>query len=63
MTIAHIHAIAHVSFIPTIKQVNIIGYRQYKLRSTIIGTYEWVSEWSLFNANSAILQLYHGENK
>jgi hypothetical protein len=23
----------------------------------------WVSEWSLFNANSAIFQLYHGENK
>jgi hypothetical protein len=24
---------------------------------------EWVSEWLLFNANSAIIQLYHGENK
>jgi hypothetical protein len=24
---------------------------------------EWVSEWVLFNANSAIFQLYHGENK
>jgi hypothetical protein len=23
---------------------------------------EW-NEWLLFNANSAILQLYHGENK
>ena len=23
----------------------------------------WVSEWLLFNANSAIFQLYHGENK
>ena len=23
----------------------------------------WVSEWLLFNANSAILQLYHDENK
>jgi hypothetical protein len=22
----------------------------------------WVSEWLLFNADSAILQLYHGEN-
>jgi hypothetical protein len=22
----------------------------------------WVSEWLLFNANSAIFQLYHGEN-
>jgi hypothetical protein len=25
--------------------------------------YEWVSEWVLLNANSAIFQLYHGENK
>jgi hypothetical protein len=24
---------------------------------------EWVSEWLLFNANSAMFQLYHGENK
>jgi hypothetical protein len=24
---------------------------------------EWVSEWLLFNANSAIFQLYHDENK
>jgi hypothetical protein len=24
---------------------------------------EWVSEWLLFNANSAIFQLYHGDNK
>jgi hypothetical protein len=24
---------------------------------------EWESEWLLFNANSAIFQLYHGENK
>ena len=24
---------------------------------------KWVSEWLLFNANSAIFQLYHGENK
>jgi hypothetical protein len=23
----------------------------------------WVSEWLLFNANSAIFQLYHTENK
>jgi hypothetical protein len=23
----------------------------------------WLSEWLLFNANSAIYQLYHGENK
>jgi hypothetical protein len=24
---------------------------------------EWLSEWLLFNANSAIFQLYHGDNK
>jgi hypothetical protein len=24
---------------------------------------DWVSEWLLFNANSVIFQLYHGENK
>jgi len=24
---------------------------------------EWVIEWLLFNANSAIFQLYHGEDK
>jgi hypothetical protein len=23
----------------------------------------WVSEWLLFNANSAIVHLYHGENR
>ena len=28
-----------------------------------IVTFEWVSEWLLFNANSAIFQLYYGENK
>jgi hypothetical protein len=27
-----------------------------------VSTFEWVSEWLLFNANSAIAQLYHGEN-
>jgi hypothetical protein len=26
-------------------------------------TSEWVSEWLLLNPNSAIFQLYHGENK
>ena len=26
-------------------------------------TTKWVSEWLLLNANSAIFQLYHGENK
>jgi hypothetical protein len=26
-------------------------------------TIDWVSEWLLFYANSAIFQLYHGENK
>jgi len=28
-----------------------------------IGNKIWVSEWLLFNASSAIVQLYHGENK
>jgi hypothetical protein len=27
------------------------------------GVSEWMSEWLLFSANSAIFQLYHGENK
>jgi deoxycytidine triphosphate deaminase len=30
---------------------------------TIDCGYEQVSEWLLFNTNSAIFQLYHGENK
>ena len=30
---------------------------------TLTYTVEWVSEWLLFNANSVIFQLYHGENK
>ena len=25
--------------------------------------FNWVSEWLLFSANSAIFQLYHGENE
>ena len=29
----------------------------------ILGKSEWESEWLLFNANSVIFQLYHGENK
>ena len=28
-----------------------------------IPTVKWVSEWLLLNTNSAIFQLYHGENK
>ena len=32
------------------------------LHSSFI-TEEWASEWLLFNANWAIFQLYHGENK
>ena len=30
---------------------------------TLIHKLKLVSEWFLFNANSAIFQLYHGENK
>jgi hypothetical protein len=36
-----------------------------KLASVLIvfiKTMIWESEWLLFNANSAIFQLYHGEN-
>jgi hypothetical protein len=29
----------------------------------MIGVLHVVSEWLLFNANSAILQLYHGKSK
>ena len=29
----------------------------------LINVSEWVSEWVMFNAKSAICQLYHGENK
>jgi len=28
-----------------------------------MGMSEWVKEWLLLNANSAIFQPYHGENK
>jgi hypothetical protein len=33
--------------------------------SPAFGQYEFIcnSQWLLFNANSAIFQLYHGENK
>jgi hypothetical protein len=34
--------------------------RKYEVLICII--LEWVSEWLLFNANSAIFLLYHGEN-
>jgi hypothetical protein len=27
------------------------------------GKSEWMSEWLLFNPNSAVFQLYHGKNK
>ena len=32
-------------------------------KSKVMSSSEWVSEWLLFNANSAIFQLYHGENR
>jgi hypothetical protein len=38
-------------------RINIILFFQYPL------LIDWVSEWLLFNANSAIFQLYYGENK
>ena len=46
-------------------KVCIYIFNKWTLASTshkpIIGKY-WVSEWLLFNANSAIFQLYHCEN-
>ena len=38
-------------------RIKIILFFQYPL------LIDWVSEWLLLNANSAIFQLYHGENK
>jgi hypothetical protein len=35
--------------------------KKWKIYDLII--WIWVSEWLLFNTNSAIFQLYHGENK
>ena len=31
--------------------------------ANVVWVSEWVSEWVLFNSNSSIFQLYHGENK
>jgi len=36
-----------------------INYMHYSL----MGQIEWVSEWVVLSANSAIFQQYHGENK
>ena len=33
------------------------------IASSVFSNVFWVREWLLFNANSAIFQLYHGENK
>ena len=41
---------------PTIAQITV-------LTNTVFWEYMYKSEWLLFNANSAIFQLYHGENK
>jgi hypothetical protein len=38
-------------------RIKIIIFFQYPL------LIDWVSEWLLFNANSAMFQLYYGENK
>jgi hypothetical protein len=37
--------------------IKIILFFQYPL------LIDWVSEWLLYNANSAIFQLYYGESK
>jgi hypothetical protein len=46
-----------------IKIVSAIDYGQSIEIYSIFFTFEWVSEWLLLSANSAIFQLYHGENK
>jgi hypothetical protein len=40
----------------------IVNYFEWKWEK-IYYIIQWVSEWLLFNANSAIFQLYHGKNK
>jgi hypothetical protein len=40
-----------------ISRIKIILFFQYPL------LFDWLSEWLLFNANSALFQLYYGENK
>jgi hypothetical protein len=42
--------------------VGLLGYFHLSILS-YIWWISWVSEWMLFNANSAIFQLYHGDNK
>ena len=41
-------------------RIKIILFFQYPLLIDWVS--EWVSEWLLFNANSAIFQLYYDEN-
>jgi hypothetical protein len=41
-------------------------YNSFRLTLLFVLIYDsngWVSKWLLLNANSAIFQLYHGENK
>jgi hypothetical protein len=53
----------------TVIQRNDQNYKHFwktKFSGTFLLTwsnYMWVSEWLLFNTNSAIFQLYDGENK
>jgi len=38
-------------------------FKQELWQNVLVLLIEWVGEWLLLNANSAIFQLYHGENK
>jgi hypothetical protein len=42
---------------------NNLSFRLFVRHRIVFYRYEQVSEWLLFNANSAIFQLYHGDNK
>ena len=37
--------------------------QQLDFAGVVVTNVVWVSEWVLFNSNSSIFQLYHGENK
>ena len=47
----------------TSRKAGIMIFLETRFYSCTNRVSEWVSEWLLFNANAAICQLYHGENK
>jgi hypothetical protein len=51
----------HSDVCKTVAWNNIYSLRNENLN--LLVRIKWVSEWLLFNANSAIFQLYHGDNK